>query len=201
MFALAENKSEMVNYTDGQLAGLVSCGNADAFAELTARYMSAIRAKAAPFHSSLLETDDLCQEGLLGLLNAARTFDSGNGANFRTYAGVCIANRMIMAYRASVSNKNIPLNHFISLSEEGGTDLYTRDCASDPEAMLADSENFSMMWGEIEQLLSGLELRVLTLYLNGCSYREISENLGISRKAADNALQRIRLKLKTHLAH
>lgn len=198
---MADNRSEMVNYTDSQLAGLVSCGNADAFAELTARYMSAIRAKAAPFHSSLLETDDLCQEGLLGLLNAARTYDSGNGANFRTYAGVCIANRIIMAYRASVSRKNFPLNNFVSLNDENGPDFLIQDSASDPEAMLADSENFSLMWREIEQILSGLELRVLNYYLNGCSYREISEKLGISRKAADNALQRIRLKLKSHLAY
>lgn len=190
----------MENCTDGQLADLVSRGNADAFAELTARYMSVIRAKAAPLHSALLETDDLCQEGLLGLLNAAHTYRPGCGANFRTYAGVCISNRMIMAYRSSVSGKNVPFSNSVSLNDENVPDLPIRDDASDPEAMLADSENFSLMWREIEHVLSGLELRVLERYLNGCTYREISETLGISRKAADNALQRIRLKLKSHLA-
>lgn len=196
---MADNRFEMANYTDSQLAGLVSRGNADAFAELTSRYMSAIRAKAAPLHSSLLETDDLCQEGLLGLLNAARTFQSDAGAKFGTYAAVCIANRMIMAYRTAVSGKNVPLRNFVSLNDETGTDILMPDSASDPAAMLSENESFTLIWREIERVLSGLELRVLTLYLNGCSYREISEKLGVSRKSADNALQRIRLKLKNHL--
>lgn len=197
---MTDDKSEMVNCTDSQLADFVSCGNAEAFAELMARYMSTIRAKAAPFHSALLEADDLCQEGLLGLLNAARTFDTENGANFRTYAGVCIANRIIMAYRSSISGKNLPLNDFISLSDGDGPEFLFQDSTSDPETMFADSENFSLMWKEIEHILSELELNVLTLYLNGCSYREISRKLEISRKAADNALQRIRFKLRSHLS-
>ena len=197
-FALAAEKStQLSDYTDGELARLVRTGNSDAFAELTARYMSLIRFKAAPFHSAQLETDDLCQEGLLGLLNAARTYDAANGAAFRTYAGVCVANRMIMAYRSALSRKNEPLSNFVSLSGDGNPGLPFGTGGWDPEDMLANSEGVDLLWKRIRSVLSDRELRVLRLYLSGYSYAEIAGKLSVSPKAADNALQRARSKLKS----
>lgn len=187
------------DYTDGQLAGLVKEGNSEAFAELTARYMFLVRAKATPFHSTQIEIDDLCQEGLLGLLSAARTYDASNRASFRTYAGVCIANRVIMAYRSAASRKNRPLSDFVSLSESGAPELSLPGVDCDPEALLSDSENVRMMWQRMKAELSPLELQVLQLYLSGYSYGEISERLSITTKAADNALQRVRAKLKNRI--
>ena len=186
-------------FTDGQLAGLVKEGDSDAFAELTARYMSLIRHKAAPFHSARLETDDLCQEGLVGLLNAARAYDSKNRAAFRTYAGVCIANRMIMAYRSALSRKNEPLSNFVSLSDGGDLSLPGGAAGWDPETALASSEGVDQLWRRIRSVLSPLEFRVLRLYLSGYSYAEIARRLAIAPKAADNALQRARLKLKSRV--
>lgn len=196
-FALADEKSTRLSeYADGELARLVRAGDSDAFAELTGRYMSLIRFKAAPFHSTQLETDDLCQEGLLGLLNAARTYDAANGAAFRTYAGVCVANRMIMAYRSALSRKNEPLSNFVSLSgDEGGLALGSDGL--DPEDVLASSESVDLLWRRIRSVLSDQELRVLKLYLSGYSYAEIAGKLAIAPKAADNALQRARTKLKS----
>ena len=185
----------MADYTDSQLANLVSLGNADAFVELTTRYMSLIRVKSAPFRCAMLECDDLCQEGLLGLLSAARTYDSSGKAGFKTYAGVCINNRMIMAYRAAASRKNLPLNDFISLSDDN-SNMDVLDSSSNPEVVLIDRESVETIRQRIQQNLSTMEQQVLTLYLGGCSYHEIAAKLSVTSKAADNALQRVRTKLK-----
>lgn len=185
----------MADLADSQLAELVGNGDSNAFVELTARYLSLIRAKATRFRNAMLETDDLCQEGLMGLLNAARTYDSSGGASFKTYAGVCISNRMIMACRVAASGKNSPLHNFVSLSDQDA-DMDVSDRNSDPETMLIDSENLRQLRQHMENALTQLEQRVLMLYLSGCSYSQIAAELGITSKAADNALQRARLKLK-----
>jgi RNA polymerase sporulation-specific sigma factor len=200
VFALAvPNHTRLADLTDSQLAALVKDGNSDAFAELTARYIPMIRYKAAPFHSAQLETDDLCQEGLVGLFNAARAYSAANGAAFRTFAGTCIANRMIMAYRSALSRKNRPLSDFISLSDGEYPGLELPSGGWDPEMLLASNEGIGQMWEKIRSVLSDRELRVLRLYLGGYSYAEIAGKLSITSKAADNALQRARMKLKNRI--
>jgi RNA polymerase sporulation-specific sigma factor len=190
------NNTPLAGFTDGQLAALVQKGDSDAFAELTARYMSLIRRKAAPFHSAQLETDDLCQEGLVGLFHAARAYNSANGAAFKTYAGTCIANRMIMAYRSAFSRKNEPMSNFVSLSDSENLNLVMQAGIGDPESMLTSSEDADQMWRNIRSVLSKREFRVLRLHLSGYSYSEIAKKLSITPKAADNALQRAKMKLK-----
>lgn len=186
---------KMEDYTDSQLACLVSNGNSAAFVELTARYMSLIRVKAAPFRGTMLEADDLCQEGLWGLLCAARTYDVSGKAAFRTYAGVCISNRIIMAYRAAASRKNSPLNNFVSLNDDG-LEMDMPDSTTNPETVFMDRESVVAIQQRIQQNLSKTEQQVLILYLSGCSYHGVAAKLGITSKAVDNALQRVRLKLK-----
>jgi len=186
---------KMADYTDSQLACLVSNGNSDAFVELTARYMSLIRVKAAPFRCTMREADDLCQEGLWGLLCAARTYDATGKAAFRTYAGVCINNRIIMAFRAAASRKNSPLNDFVSLSDDG-LQIDMADSTTNPETILMDRESVIAIQRRIQKNLSKIEQQVLILYLSGCSYHEVAAKLGVTAKAVDNALQRVRLKLK-----
>lgn len=183
------------NRSDSQLASLVQEGNSDAFIELTARYMSLIRAKAAPFHSTMLDADDLCQEGLLGLLNAAQTYHEDGAASFRTYAGICIRNCIIMAYRWAAGQKNLPMNNFVSLCDDGARDV-SAPAQANPEDMLVNRENLAVLKQHIKQNLSKMEHQVLLLYLGGCSYKEIADSLKITSKAADNALQRVRRKLK-----
>ena len=180
---------------DAQLAALVKNGDSQAFAELTERYIPAIRAKVSPFHAGGMETDDLCQEGLLALLLAAKTFDPENGASFRTYADVCISNRVIMAYRSATSAKNKPLSNFVSLSGEDAP-KFPADCSADPEALLDNREGFEIVRRRMAEILTPMELRALQLYLGGCSYREIAEKMSVTEKAADNALQRARNKLR-----
>lgn len=190
--------NEMSDYTDDQLVSLVRDDDADAFVELTTRYLSLIRVKAAPFRSAMLETDDLCQEGLLGLFSAARSYQSGGKASFKTYAGVCISNRIVTAYRSAASHKNFPLNNSLSLNDNNDRDLDVQlplDMVTNPETLLIDRENLEIVETRIKQTLSKMEQQVLFLYLGGYSYAEIAANLSVSFKAADNAIQRVRRKL------
>lgn len=191
---------QMKNYTDDQLVDFVQKGNADAFVELTARYLSLIRVKAYPFRSCALEADDLCQEGLLGLFSAARNYKQGGRAGFQTYAGVCIQNRMVAAYRACTRQKTIPLSQFVSFSDHEILEIPVRAVnrqETNPEDLLIDRENLEVVHQQIRQSLSKLEQQVLFLYLSGRSYSEIAANLAVSPKSVDNAIQRVRRKLQS----
>ncbi|MEE0253253.1 MAG: sigma-70 family RNA polymerase sigma factor [Acutalibacteraceae bacterium] len=192
---------QMENYTDNQLVSFIQKGNSDAFVELTARYLSFIRAKAYPFRSSVLEADDLCQEGLLGLFSAARSYNPNKDASFKTYAGICIQNRIVAAYRSCARKKNIPLSQLVSLNDEETPQLSniqgTNQAASNPETLLIDRENLEMVHQRIRQSLSKLEQQVLFLYLSGQSYSEIAAKLAIPAKSVDNAIQRVRRKLQS----
>ncbi len=168
--------------------------NADAFAELASRYLGLVGNIARRFRSdSSPEDEDLVQEGLLGLYSAALTFDSDGKASFRTYASVCITNRLKNEVRNHSSKKNSLLNHSLSLDDLSIVDM---DTEASPELMLETQENFSAVLNQIHVSLSDFERKVLALYLTGYKRSEISEKLGISVKAFDNALQRARQKLK-----
>lgn len=193
--------SEFEKLTDDALAQMVQDGSADAFVELTNRYLPLVRAKAASFHSFALEADDLWQEGLLGLYSAASNYDPKGNAGFRTYAGVCISNRIVTAYRSSASLKNTILNNSLSLQDEDFSDSLVSSAGMDPEMLIIARESVQAVNAHLNASLSSMEKDVLRLYLNGCSYGEIAERLSISGKAADNAMQRIRKKLKRHLSH
>ena len=106
--------SRFENLTDDALALLVQSADADAFVELSERYAGLIRTKAASFHTFALEAADLWQEGLLGLYQAATTYHAEREASFSTYAGVCISNRIITAYRVQCSRKNRILTESIT---------------------------------------------------------------------------------------
>jgi len=187
--------NQMADLTDVQLVNLVKSNHSNAFVELAARYLLLVKVKASRFRNPMLETDDLCQEGLMGLLNAARTYDSAGGASFRTYAGVCINNRIIMACRTAASHKNLPLNNFVSLSDND-TAMDMQDSSTNPETVLIDNESLMLVRQHMEKTLSPMEQSVLMLFLDGSCYNEIATKLGITSKAADNALQRVRIKLK-----
>lgn len=182
--------------SDAELARMVRGGDGDAFAELTARFLAMIRRKIAPLRAAGLETDDLFQEGLLGLLRAAQTYDPQRGASFRTYAGVCVSNRVIAACRAAADRKNAPLSDFISLSGADVPEVEAGCRSADPEALLDSRESFRAMCRRISSQLTPVENGVLRLYLSGYSYRGIAQRMSITEKAADNALQRARWKLR-----
>lgn len=163
-------------------------GDEQALAALIARQMPRIRALAAKAVCPGLDFDDAVQEGLIGLFSALETFDGAKGASFDTYAGVCVQNAVASAVRSSQRSKHAPLNHSVPYTE--------RESTPGPEELLVQSERYNQTMQSIDTRLSTMEKQVLSLFLDGCSYSAIAKRLGVGEKAVDNALQRVRLKLK-----
>ena len=164
----------------------------EAFAELSARYLGLIRAKAKLFEgASAPEKEDLWQEGLLGLYAAAISYQPGRGASFPTYAGVCVYNQMASAVRRHGSSGNRPLNESVPLEDAGEAAV-----EAGPEALLELREEFGALCRQMDVSLSPLERRVLALYLSGYRRVEGAKRAGLPLRSYDNALHRVRSKLK-----
>ena len=177
---------------DDDLVGLSKNSNEDAFRELVLRYLYLIRSVALNYRGSGLEPDDLIQEGLLGLLSAVKTCDDSKGT-FKAYAGVCVKNKILSAVRFALSDKNKILNDSVLFDDESGLPA---DYFSEPEAVVLSKESAERLKAAIRENLTELEQNVLSLYLLGYSYAEISKRLSIDEKACDNAMQRVRRKLR-----
>lgn len=179
--------------SDEELAALVQEGDEQSMAVLAARMMPTVKAFASRMATALLEYDDLVQEGMLGLLSAARHYRSSENAAFRTYASVCVRNRMQSALRSASYGRQIPENSYVSLDEDG---ISLRDPSKTPEERFDDNEEVTRALALIRERLSALESEILRQYLNGLSYEQISSEVNVSVKSVDNALQRIRRKLR-----
>lgn len=164
-------------------------GNEQALAWLIDRQMPQIRTLAARAVRPGMEYDDAVQEGVIGLYSALCTFDAEKGASFATYACICVQNAMASAVRASQRRKHVPLNSAAPYGEE-------QEFVPGPEEQLLQSEQIASTLHSIDTRLSRREKQVLLLAVQGCSYAQIARRLGIKEKAVDNALQRVRLKLK-----
>ena len=178
----------LMDLSDTELIRLFKEGNQTAFQQLALRYVFVIKKVACNFQGSM-DNDDLIQEGFLGLYNAVNTYNENGGASFRTYAGVCIRNKMVSAVRSA--GKGIR-------TEELREDIPVRS-EDEPENAFIIKEEFAEVMKCIEERLSKSEKKVLSLYLEGKSYDEIAAELNKSRKFCDNAMQRVRKKL--HIAH
>ena len=186
--------------TDEQLCALVAAGDRSAEEALVLRYARLVRASARPFFLAGGDSEDLIQEGMLGLLAAIREFRSGRGARFATYAQVCIRRRIISAVRTAAGGKHAPLNDYVSLEPS----LLLADMEStpgNPEDVVIHQEALRALEQAITSQLTPLEAQVLARYLEGSSYAEIAEAVGRSPKSVDNAVQRIRRKVARHLSH
>lgn len=174
-----------------ELLGLVRGGDPQAFVELSSRYIGLIRKKASLFCGPAApEPEDLLQEGFLGLYAAALSYREDGGGSFGAYAGTCIYNRMVTAARSNATAGNRTLTEALPLAEAG--ELTERTLG--PQDLVEMREQFDSMWRQLE--LTPLESRVLSIYLSGCRRAEVQERSGIPLKAFDNALYRIRSKLR-----
>ena len=171
------------------------------------KYKNLVKSKAKSMYILGADSDDLIQEGMIGLFKAVRDYDSGRDASFFTFADLCISRQMYTAVQASGRQKHAPLNSYISLyghvasgSEQGEEaqllNLLSSKAELSPEEMMIDKENVKSLEQTIERELSTFEKQVLDLYLTGMSYVQIAKVLGRDGKSADNALQRIKGKLK-----
>lgn len=184
--------------SDEVLCALVAQGSARAEEELVSRYARLVRICARPLFLAGGDSEDLIQEGMVGLLHAMRTYDPARQAQFRTYAEVCIRSRLLSAVRAAGRDKHSPLNHYVSL-ETPLFDTAVSMQGDNPEDMLIDREDRNERLSALKDQLSGFEAKILRLYLGGLSYGEIAQQIGRSAKSVDNAVQRIRRKLARQL--
>lgn len=189
-------ESAKFNLTDEQLALMAADGDDESMALLIAKITPIAKAKAGKYDGPRLSADDLVQEGMLGFLDAVKSFRPEKGVPFKAYAETCINNRIISAVRASLNNKNAALTNAVSIDDES-SDIFSR--SSDPAVIFADKHGSELLKRIISDDLSGFERQVIELRLLDRSYAQIAASLGCSEKAVDNALQRIRKKIRSRL--
>ncbi len=176
--------------SDEELASLVQTEVPGAVTELVKRFRPLVESIASHYFGVSLESDDIVQEGTLALLSAAYSYLPDKSAAFRTYSAVCISNRLKSLIKAETGKKNSPLNTYVPLEDvelPADTDPVKKVLADEAAKNLSDI---------IDTELSVLERRVLFGTIDGKSYRQIAEGLGITEKSVNNALQRLRNKLK-----
>jgi len=193
--------SDFANLCDEQLQKLASGGNRRAEDELAERYVLLVRVCARPYFLVGGDSEDLTQEGMLGLLSAIREYDDGSGIPFKSFAEVCIRRRIYSAIKSASRLKHTPLNDGISLETAFGEEHSSErpypafDFRRIPEEQVLARESANEFLNTFSRCLSPLEQSVLPLYLDGLSYRAIAQSCGKDEKAVDNAVQRIRRKL------
>lgn len=188
-----EDMKMLKNLTETEILSLSKEGDNEALTFIITRYRTAVEALASKYSSSEIEREDLIQEGMIGLLAAIKSFDYRKGTAFSTYCYTCINNSLQTALRKVNRQKDVPRRNVIPLeewfAETGSTSLSAED------SFLAQ-ESVSVLTQQLQNELSEFENNVLRLHMIGCSYSEIADKLSKNPKAIDNALQRIRKKLK-----
>ena len=181
---------------DGKLVRLAQSGDNDAMEQLCAEYKDTVRMLARPYFLIGADRDDLIQEGMIGLYKAIRDYREDHNSSFASFAELCITRQILSAISASRRQKHQPLNSFVSLSEPVSEQELRLVDEETPEEIMISRENVIGMHERIKERLSKFEYQVLELYLKGYDYTQIAEKLGKQPKAIDNALQRIRSKVR-----
>jgi RNA polymerase sigma-H factor len=194
---------------DEELALRFQAGDTEALDHLLRRYRRFAKSKARGYFLVGGDGDDIEQEGMIGLFKAARDFRADRQASFRAFAELCVTRQIITAIKASTRQKHQPLNRYVSISPmatgaDADGDRTMGDVLSDrrevdPAEQVADNERLTTMRDAMTQMLSDLEVDVLRLYVEGKSYQEIGSHLNRHVKSIDNALQRIKHKVDSHL--
>ena len=184
-------------FSDEQLQQLAVSGNSEAEDALAVRYNRLVRKLARPLFLAGGDSEDLMQEGMLGLLSAIRNYDASKPVLFKTFADVCIRRRLISAIKSAKSLKHFPLNSGVSLEDAFSEDGTYRalDLRQTPEEQVLARERANEFSQKLTNCMSQLERKILPYYLQGYSYGSIAEECGCTEKAVDNAVQRIRRKL------
>ena len=205
---MGERYENYRQYGDGELIDRLRRGETPVMDYICDKYKNLVRSKAKSMFILGADSEDLIQEGMIGLFKAVRDYDIGRDASFSTFAELCINRQMYTAVQASRRQKHFPLNTYVPLdSESAGDDregLNLAELLADrselsPEEMFLDKERVSYLEKTIEEELSDFEKQVLDLYITGMSYSQIARVLGRDEKATDNALQRLKAKIRKML--
>lgn len=193
-----------VNYSalsDDELVGLFRSGDGIAGSELAVRYRPLVKRCTRPYFLVGGDSEDLIQEGMIGLVSSIQSYQPGGSALFRSYAELCVKRRILSAIKAAARFKHMPLNYRLSLE-----DIYSDDGEAlarladerynlSPEELIIEQEKKTDLYALCRRILSPLEKKVLAFYLEGLSYEEIAGRCGKPVKSVDSALQRIKRKL------
>jgi RNA polymerase sporulation-specific sigma factor len=190
--------------SDEEIVAQAKSGNNRAQEYLISKYENFVKAKAKSYFLIGADKEDIYQEGMIGLYKAIRDFNPEKSTSFKAFAEICVIRQIITAIKTATRQKHIPLNNYISLnkpiyeeeSERTLLDVLTGLKITDPEELMISKEQINYIEGKISKVLSGLELEVLTSYLDGKSYQEIASDLERHSKSIDNALQRVKRKLE-----
>ncbi|MDQ1697078.1 MAG: polymerase sporulation-specific sigma factor [Frankiaceae bacterium] len=193
---------------DEELVAAAKAGDDRALATLLDKYRGFARSKAHSYFLVGADREDIIQEGMIGLYKAVRDFNPDLQTSFRAFAELCITRQVITAIKTATRQKHGPLNNYVSFSRPVLTDDEGERClgdmlpvmaVSDPADLVISAERIRALQEHFDTVLSDLEAEVLRLYVDGKSYQEIAEVLKRHVKSIDNALQRIKRKLDSHL--
>jgi RNA polymerase sporulation-specific sigma factor len=207
---ISQKAHSQVQVDDYFLIALAKSGDRTAYDRIVRRYYGFVRLKASSYFLAGGDSDDLIQEGLVGLYKAVRDYRSDRESSFRNFAELCITRQIITAVKTATRNKHTPLNQYVSFSatpagssgdsEPTLEDVIPGSTVHDPVNQVISSEELRSLVDCLATALSDLESRELSLYLDGYSYTTIGERLGCDCKTVDNALQRVKRKVGAHLA-
>jgi RNA polymerase sporulation-specific sigma factor len=195
------------NMVDEEIVMLAKDGDSVAEEYLIYKYRSFVKVKTKSYFLIGGDKDDIYQEGMIGLYKAIRDFRPNKLSSFRAFAELCITRQIITAIKTATRQKHIPLNSYVSLnkpmydedSDRTLMDVLSTIKISDPEELMISNEETCKIQNKMSEVLSDLEMEVLTDYLDGKSYQEIACDLDRHAKSIDNALQRVKRKLEKFL--
>ena len=196
--------------SDEEIVRLAQAGEAEALLTLIDRYRESVRLKARSYFLIGADREDIVQEGMIGLFKAIRDYREDRHASFRAFAEICVTRQIITAVKTATRQKHVPLNSYVSLSNQmGGAEepdrlvmhFFAGREALDPADLVISIEEALSIRNSFAKMLSRLEAEVLKLYIEGRSYQEIAGDLDRHVKSIDNALQRIKRKVEQHLRY
>ena len=195
------------SFSDRDLVLKAQSGDLDAEETLMRKYKETVKIKAKMYYMAGADEEDVVQEGMIGLFKAIRQYDADKETSFGTFAGICITRQIISAIRSADRDKHKALNTSVSLSDplkdESGEmtveDTLRTNMAENPETLLVMKDIAGYILHNGDNILSDLEMEVLSEVLKGRSHEEIAEKLGKNSKSIDNALQRMKKKIVSYL--
>ena len=198
------NRTDYEKLADSQLSLLAREGDMVACEFLLEKYKYLVRQVTAPYFLAGGDREDMLQEGMIGLNNAIHSFREGRNVSFSVFAEFCIKRNVISAVRAATRQKHQPLNSYVSLFANEGQSQEEQSAlladalpaSPDPENLFIEEENSRILDENLQEFLSKMEFKVLKLFMEGQSYQEIADALGKDMKSVDNALQRIKKKIR-----
>jgi len=189
--------------TDEEVVVYARAGHSTAMDYLMTKYRHLVESKARTYFLAGADTDDVIQEGMIGLYKAIRDYRTDRLARFRAFADLCVTRQIITAVKSATRQKHVPLNGYVSLHGSGSDpecdtslmDTIADDRVVDPAIFVTETRDRAEFYRAVRRTLSVLEAAVLECYLEGRSYREMSEELHCGTKSIDNALQRVKRKI------